>query len=457
MWDTILIYILFIGVLLIIGKAMKTYLPFLNRIVLPTALLGGIIGLLFSSVFIPGSYNLDPAIMTKIVYHGLAIGFIALSLKQGKGNNRKKVWSTGMIITSTYALQGFIGILLVLIFFGDKFIGAGMLLALGFGQGPGLATSFGSMWNEMLNIGGGENFGTALGASYAFIGFVFGGTVGVLLINLISRRRGAEKVKRFEDESLNKHVVEFDTVKEISVMDSLTVQFVIVALVYFLTWATIYGLDVILKPENGGIGEQIFGLVKGFNFIIGIGYALLYRFIFKKIENKGVNVKFMKNDYILANISSLAFNIMITAAVLTITIEFLSSYGLLLLVVSAVGGILTLLYMRYITHRVYPDFKDEYYVGLFGMLTGTASTGVALLKGIDKQLESPVAEEMVLGSGTAILIALPLFACLMLPSFGWGTANANLYDMLAFFGVLAYFLVVFVILMLRSRTKRNKA
>jgi len=445
-WEMI-IYFLFMGVLLFIGKILKTKLPFLNRIVLPTALLGGTLGLLFSSVFIPGSYTIDVVVMRTIVYHCLALGFITLTLKQKKSENKKKAWSTGMIITSTYALQGFIGIIMVLIFFSDKFVGGGMLLALGFGQGPGLATSFGDMWSDML---GGN--GVALGASYAFLGFVFGGTVGVLIINVISRKKKIEKTKTYEDSHFETHVIEVDTIKEVSVMDGITIQFVIVSVIYALVWGTIYLLEGLLVTTDGGtIGDTVFGLLEGFNFIIGIFYALLYKVILNAIRKKGKNVNFVTNDYVLSNLSSLFFNVMICGAVLTITIDFLSDYGWLLASIAAVGGILTLLYLRYITRKVYPKFKDEYFVGLFGMLTGTASTGIALLKGLDRNLTTPVAEDLVLGSGTAITMALPLFAILMLPSIGYGTANETLFEYISLFGTLAFVIVMVVILMVRSK------
>ena len=449
-WELIS-YFIFMGVLLFVGKILKTKLPFLNRIVLPTALLGGTIGLVFSDVFIPGSYHIDPIFMRTVVYHCLALGFITLTLKQKKSENKKKSWSTGMIITSTYALQGFIGILLVLLFFSDKFVGSGMLLALGFGQGPGLATSFGSMWNEMLN-----GNGIALGASYAFIGFVFGGTIGVLLINLISRKRNMEKTKRYYDKSTEKHVIEVDTVKEISVMDGITVQIVIVSIIYGLVWVTLYLFNGILVTDEGGtIGDTVFGLLEGFNFIIGIFYALLYKVILNWIRRKGKNVDFVTNDYVLSNLSSLFFNIMITAAVLTITIDFLANYGWLLIVISMVGGALTLVYLRFMTKRVYDKFNDEYFVGLFGMLTGTASTGVALLKGIDRNLTTPVAEDMVLGSGTAIAMALPLFAILMIPQLTYGSANEGLFNLISMFGCLLYVLVMVVILLVRGRNAKK--
>jgi ESS family glutamate:Na+ symporter len=416
---------------------------------MPTALLGGIIGLLLSSVVIPGSYDLDVPAFTAIVYHALAIGFLALSLKRSEHQNKRKLWSTGMIITSTYALQGFIGILLVMLFWSDYFVGSGMLLALGFGQGPGLAISFGNMWNNML---GGQ--GGALGASYAFLGFLWGGIVGVIAINVISRRKGVAKPRSYSpDDSVESTTVQIDTVKEVSVLDGLTVQLVIIAIIYAAVWGTLFLLEKVLLPL-GNIGNTIFGLLKGFNFIIGILYALVYKVILRAVEKRQKKeIKFLTNNYLLSNISSTCFNVMIAGSVLTITVDFLVEYGWLLMVISTVGGIITLFYTRFITKRVYQQFKDEYFIGLYGMLTGVASTGIALLKGLDRNLETPVAEELVLGSGTAISMALPLFAFLMVPSLGFGTTNETLMNLIALFGCLAYVVVMVVLLMIRSRRR----
>lgn len=445
-WDVVM-YFLLIGGLLFVGKILKTRFMFLNRIVLPTALLGGLIGLLLSDVIIPGSYHIDVDVMTAIVYHALALGFISLTLKQGENKAKRKVWTMGMMISSTYALQGFIGILLVLLFFSDKFVGAGMLLPLGFGQGPGLAISFGNMWNEMLNGQGG-----ALGASFAFLGFVFGGSVGVLLINLVSRKRGVDKPTQYSDSSDQKTMISIDTVREISVLDGLTVQVVIISIIYGFVWLTLFLLEKVLTPL-GTIGNTVFGLLEGFNFIIGIFYALIYKLILKAVQARGKNVNFMKNDYVLSNISSLCFNVMIAGSVLTITIDFLAEYGVLLLVISAIGGIATLFYIMVLSRRVYTQFKDEYFIALFGMLTGVASTGIALLKGIDRDLETPVAEELVLGSGTAITMAIPLFVFLMLPQIGYGQSYAKWMDLIALIGCFMYVLVMVLILLLRSRRK----
>jgi ESS family glutamate:Na+ symporter len=444
-WDSI-IYILLIGITIFVGKFVKTRFKFFNKLVLPTALLGGLIGLLLSSEVIPGSYYIDKQVMESIVYHALAIGFIALALKDKQVENKRKVWSTGMIITSTYALQGFIGSAIVLLFFVPTFIGAGLLLPLGFGQGPALAISFGSNWSAFL---GGH--GVALGASFAFLGFLWGGIIGVVAINYFARKKGLLKPTSYEEKASSMQTIEIETVKEISILDGLTTQVVVLSVIYGLVWLTLTILESVLLPI-GGIGKTIFDLLSGFNFVIGIGYALIYKLILKRMQAKGRNVRFMTNNYILSNISSTAFNYMIAGGVLTITVSFFQQFGVLLLVVSTVGGLATLLYTRFVTWRVYPKFKDEYFVALFGNLTGVASTGIALLKGLDPKLETPVAEELVLGAGTAMLMALPLFVILLLPA---NAANSGgdlaTISLVTLFGCLAYTLVMFTILMIRSR------
>lgn len=513
-WSNGLLYLLLIGVLLLVGKLLKSKVPLLSKIVLPTALLGGLVGLFLSEVALSAvtlagvilfllvlalailiprlflkkvprlaklvnslltlfavfcllftndafsglplndivlyhPFAIDANLMTSIVYHALALGFISLSLKtDSKNKAKRKIWSTGMVISSSYALQGFIGILLVMLFWKDKFIGAGMLLPLGFGQGPALATSFGKMWTEML---GGN--GVALGASYAFIGFLWGGIVGVIAINILSRKHGVKKPGSYQaDESVSQTMISIDTVKEVSVLDGLTVQIVIISIIYAAVWGTLAVLNQVLLPL-GNIGTTIFNLLKGFNFIIGIVYALIVKVILKAVEKKKPDTKFIINNYILSNISSTCFNYMIAGSVLTITIDFLSSYGWLLLTITTVGGIATLFYNRFICNRAYSQFKDEYFVGMYGMMTGVASTGIALLKGLDPNLESPVAEELVLGSGTAITMALPLFAILMLPGLGYQTANEQLFNFIALFGCLLYTLVMVTVLLIRNKRK----
>ncbi len=419
-WDMMNFFIL-IGVLLFVGKIVKEKLPFLNRVIIPTALIAGFIGLILSEGFLGWIPYERSGILKELVYHSLAIGFIALSLKRDTNKTTKKIWSTGMIIVILYLLQAIIGTGIVALFFKDIFLGAGLLLPLGFGQGPGLATSIGEGYAEGVGV---LVDGGALGATIASVGFLVGGILGVVALNFLSRKHNLKVDKIHKENSTIKETFEVETIKELRVFDALTTQIAIIFVIYGAVYLTLVLLEGYLLPQLGDIGETFAGVFHGFNFLIGIVYALLFKKILVYFDNKGKNVNFMTNNYILSNISSVAFNFLITAAVLTITIKSIKEYYLLVIIMALVGSVFTFLLVGFLVKKVYPEkYHVHYFLGLFGMLTGTASTGLALLKGVDSDFKSPVAEEMVLGSGTAISMALPLFLLLMLP--GMAIENGN--------------------------------
>jgi len=86
---------------------------------------------------------------------------------------------------------------------------------------------------------------------------------------------------------------------------------------------------------------------------------------------------------------------------------------------------------------------------MFGMLTGTASTGIALLRGIDPDLDTDVAKNLVLGSAVAAPLGLPLMVLLGLPIIGY-TENNPSYYYITFFGILVYMLLMMGIAVLKT-------
>ena len=506
-WEIINFFI-FLGLLLFVAKLIKEKVPFLNRIIIPSALIAGFIGLLLSDGFTniinlsEPTYDVYDKAITEVtdteleniiivdyitadrlgvdmddydfeetdediilienggtrrypiifetVYHALAIGFIALTLRRSENKTNKKVWSTGMTIVITYLLQAVIGVTVVAVLFSDLFLGAGLLLPLGFGQGPGLATGQGQAFAK----GVGELAqGGALGASIASMGFLVGGIIGVIALNYLARKHKLVVDKTHREESLIKETIEIETIKEIRVFDSLTMQVIIIFIIYALVYITLVFLENILFPLLGPLGETFAGVFHGFNFLIGIIYALIYKRIVRGQEKRGRNLKFLTNNYILSNISSIAFNFMIIGAVLTITNTAIELYYLPILAFTFFGTIFTFLFLKFISRKIYAGkYEVHYFLGMFGMLTGTASTGLALLKGVDKDFDSPVAEEMVVGSGTAISMALPLFALLMFPGLAITSGN-NIYNVLVFVIPIVYGLILLAILLYINRKK----
>ncbi len=448
-WD-IMNYFILIGVLLFVGKIVKEKLPFLNKVIIPTALIAGFIGLILSEGFLGLIPYERGGVLKDIVYHSLAIGFIALSLKRDTNKTTKKIWSTGMIIVIIYLLQAVIGAGVVVLFFKDIFLGAGLLLPLGFGQGPGLATSIGAGYAAGVGV---LIDGAALGATIASIGFLVGGVIGVFALNFLSRKYNLNVDKIHKENSTIKETFEFESIKELRVFDALTAQIAIIFVIYGAVYLTLVFLEGFLLPMLGDLGETFAGVFHGFNFLIGILYALLFKKILVYFDKKGKNVNFMTNNYILSNISSIAFNFLIAAAVLTITIESIQRYYLFVIVMAVSGSLFTFLLVKYLVKKVYDEkYQVHYFLGLFGMLTGTASTGLALLKGVDSDFTSPVAEEMVLGSGTAISMALPLFALLMFPGLAITSGN-NFYNVLVFLVPAVYIIILIGVLLFINRKK----
>lgn len=509
----IMSFFIYMGLLLFAAKLIKEKVPLLNRIIIPSALIAGFIGLILSDGFINiidistpvyelyeegtsedaindnlddvmivtalEAYDLGVSIDFEVydedenvvigvgelternpvifetVYHALAIGFIALTLRRSENKTDKKVWSTGMVIVITYLLQAVVGVTVVAAFFNlvfgrNLFLGAGLLLPLGFGQGPGLATGQGNAFAE----GVGELLhGGALGASIASMGFLVGGVVGVIALNYLARKHKIAVEKSHREESLIKETIEVETIREIRVFDALTMQIVIIFIIYGLVYLTLAFLENIFFPMLGDLGTTFAGVFHGFNFLIGIIYALIYRKILSVYEKRGKNVKFLTNNYVLSNISSLAFNFMIVGSVLTITNTAIKMYYDVILVFVIFGTLATFIFVKWIAKKIYGnEFEVHYFIGMFGMLTGTASTGLALLKGVDQDFESPVAEEMVVGSGTAISMALPLFALLMFPGLAITSGN-NIFNVLVFLVPIVYGLILLGVLLYINRKK----
>ena len=101
---SLLIQIFIITAAMLIGNIIRRKIGFMNRSLIPTALIGGL--LIFLLKLIP-SFNdlIDKNTMEIITYHTLALGFIAMSLRVKKEScvtSTTKVIETGVLTIGTY-------------------------------------------------------------------------------------------------------------------------------------------------------------------------------------------------------------------------------------------------------------------------------------------------------------------------------------------------------------------
>jgi len=399
---------------------------------------------------------LSPDSLGKLVYHLMAIGFIALALKDRKGSRNRDNVNTGFAIVSTYLAQGIIGFIVSLVLaytiFPNLFPPFGLLLPLGFAQGPGQAYSIGSSWEEIGLINGGN-----IGLSIATIGFLWAIIFGIPLLNYLVRRKkrlgldiGDQAGKKTINDIGEKHT---GTVPKKMFIDNLTVQLVLIGVVYLLTYFTLKGVSILLEPL-GTYGSTVANLLWGFHFVVATMIAILVRVILNILKRKNwLHINYPDN-YILQRVSAASFDYMIVAAISAISIVTFRENWIPITIITTLGGLFTIIYSIYISKRVYKRYVLEHIVALYGMWTGTITTGIALLREIDPDSKSNVAENIVIGSAVALPLGIPLMFILGLAVTGY-SANKPilyLYSLLIFIAYLA----VLLFILLRRRKKSSK-
>ncbi len=393
------------------ANLLRRKLPFVKRALMPIAVLAGFLLLILRNVNL---FKIDATFLEMITYHCIAIGFIALSLRvpdldSKNGVGRLTAPKSGALIVSTYLVQGLVGLVvsigLAYTFMPNLFMAAGVLLPMGYGQGPGQANNVGGMY-EALGFVGGRSFGLSIAAA----GFLCACIVGIIYLNWLVRKG----IIRLSSKEMNDEFVSVDKFQdkgEIPIAESIdrfSIQFALVLVVYLLTYLLLRGLSAVVGRFLPGLSDTLLPLFWGFNFIVGALLAILLRVLFGRLKKTKLMTRQYQNNYLLSRISGLAFDIMIVAGIASIEIKDLSGLWVPFFLMAVLGGIVTFYYLRFVCRKIYPDYFYEGMVSMYGMMTGTISSGVLLLREIDPDFETPAANNLLTGSSFAILMGAPL-------------------------------------------------
>lgn len=438
---------------LLIGNVLRTKIPFLRKSLIPSALIGGLLLLVFKAI--PGCEGLiNKPVMEIVTYHALGLGFVALALKNNKIESKStpmKVIETGALTASTYVIQGIVGLIVSILFFyfGKKlFYAAGLLLPMGYGQGPGQALNFGKIFTSWAAKQGIDFPGADFGLSIAATGFIVGSIVGVIYMNIL-RRRGVLSRQKIVDAQMNK-LEDYEGKGEIpdaESIDKLSVQICMVLFVYFLVFLFtnwIQGMDL------GDFGTNTLKpMLWGFNFLIGTLFGILFKWLLGRFKKAKLMSREYINNYMLNRISGFCFDIMIVAGTAAINFTEFGKFVLPFIIIVTLGAAVTFIYVLWISKHLYPDYKYEGFFSMFGMLTGTASNGMILLREIDPKFETPAANNLVLQTLSAIVLGFPVLLLV-------GYAPQSLKATWITFGILVIFWVALTVFMLRTKIFKQK-
>ena len=226
-------------------------------------------------------------------------------------------------------------------------------------------------------------------------------------------------------------------------VDKFTIQICLIGVAYAVAYVFMFVLGELLP----GMRATIYG----FNFLLGVIGATIVKSGIKFLRKSGLMGRNYINNFLLTRTSNFFFDVMVVAGVAAIRLDSLESYWGVIIILGVVGAITTYGYLRFVCKKLFPDYVEEQFLMMYGMLTGTASTGTILLREIDDEFRTPAADNMVYQNFPAIVFGFPLMIIADL---------APKHPELTM-GILAAFFVVMNIILFRSfifkkKTKKAK-
>lgn len=398
---------------LLAANILKRKIKVLKASLIPTSVLAGILLLVLAGVYdlITGKVLFETAFFNNngyesleiITYHTLALGFIASSLKSSKNKFTKEraneIFNTGVTTVSTYLLQGVVGLGITIIaamVMTDFFSAAGLLLPFGYGQGSGQALNYGTIYETEFGFVGGKSFGLTIAA----LGFLSASVGGVIHLNILRRK----DKKKFASEQKNAAITEpIEGGNEIPMqgsIDKLTVQICFVFAAYLLAYMLMRGLGNLLPGMRA--------VIYGFNFLLGVLAAAVVKLIISLLKKSKLMNREYINDFLMTRVSNFFFDIMVVAGIAAIRLGILGKYWGIMLILGVVGLVITYVYNHYVAKKLFGDYAEEQFLMMYGMLTGTASTGTILLRELDGDFKTPAADNMVYQNFPAIVFGFPI-------------------------------------------------
>ena len=339
-FDSMLLFGSF-AAMLIVGVLLRATVPFFQKFLMPSCLIGGIIGLILINLDV---LQFSPDDIKTIAFHFFNTSFISVGLTGSndtaknpaadKSHLKAPLWMA-LTQSAIFPMQAIVGGLLVIVF---GFVGLelfptfGFFAPLGFEEGPGQALSFGKVWEEF-----GFASATTIGLTFATVGFFFSFLVGVPLANWGIRKGYAAHGPKTLPKDLLRGILAKNQAAESAGklsfhsgnVESLAFQSALVGLVYIVTYACVKYMGMIVPADVASI-------LWGFFFIFGLGIAILVRMIMAKF-----NIDHLADAGVQRRITGWSVDFLIVATVMAIELAVVWDYIVPISVISLLVGVVT--------------------------------------------------------------------------------------------------------------------
>ena len=372
--------------LLFVAKLIRIKVKLFQNLYIPSALLAGVIGLIFGQY----GFNLLPFSTEASNYASILIAVLFATLflgsrkKVGFGKMMKSVGDTFLFNSASEILQFglfvVIGVTVLPLIFPGIHQGFGLMLPAGFVGGHGTAAAIGSVFSEA-----GWDEATSVGQTMATIGLILGIVLGVAYINIAVKKgytRQIKSVGQMTEEFRTGLVPEQDrssvgenTVNSISI-DTLTWHLSLV----LISVGGAYLLNMGLKAVLPSVSFPVYGL------------ALIISVLVQSIM-KLIKLDRYIDKQVITHIGSSATDYLVAFGVATINIKIVLKYWVPILLLVILGVLLVTLVLFILSKKLFHNYWFERGIYIFGMSTGVMSTGVILLRVVDPEFKTGVLED----------------------------------------------------------------
>lgn len=453
---TIVIHICIISCALLLGSTLRSKIRIFQKYLIPAPMIGGLF-LFFFYNYVAKYLNLEAGrfFLEELMFHLLNVSFIAMQLripaKKEKVQRKGALWSNVTALLAEYGLQCFLGLLVAALllkkFLPGSSVALGLTLCLGFELGPGQAESMAKVWEgEPYNVVNAGDVGLAMAA----IGFVIGSVVGVVLINRAARKGwlSADYVEKLRN---RKAGTDFFRLKKDRVatsyqttvsesMDTFTLHIALIMFTYLISFLILAGLEKLVAVTVGGkVLEAVTGLW-GINFVFSSLCAIVVR---KTLI--ATHADHVIDNQTCNRIDGIAVDFTVAACLGAIEIAAIRQYWVVIVALTLVGIAITCFITPWFCSRLFKDYSFMRFLMIFGTANGTLPTALSLLRVVDPDFETPVAQEYVNSTALIFVFALPILALVNWPAKGlvW-----------PFLGITALYVLISFFLYLKLSGKR---
>ena len=408
---TLLNHLGWIAVMLLVGMVLRAKIPLFRKMLMPACVLAGLIGFLLMNMNV---LHLDFGLLALITSQLFTLSFISIGLtapdKDADTSGKKRAkeivqgsMGIGAVWLIAFSLQtvGGCGLFKIwdMIFHDGIHPLYGFMLARAFAQGPGQSVTNGGIYESF-----GWDNAAMVGLSFAAFGFLFAFLFGVPLA-----RWGLKKNLTRYHEEVSHDVAYGYYAKESEKptagsqtthsgnIDSMAFHFAVLLICYLLTyywtfWAAAHLSDIWAKTCIGMI--YLWGMIVGY----------IVRFVLTKL-----NLIHLLDNRTQKRLTGLFTDFLIASSFMSVSVKILGAWFAPIVVISCIGGVGTCLLCIFFGQRFGGKHDFERTLGLYGMATGTAPSGIALVRIVDPDLKTTTAVEL---GGAVVFMNLNL---LMVP------------------------------------------